>query len=398
MKAKAASGSWSFGDFAAPALAAAALAAVSAVFALEAASFRRAVIGWATRDLDEKCTMAAASLREPIETGDFARIHAIGLKCAAEGTRLTVFSAPGGLVFDSSGARSESPGEIYATAPCGEHSVRLGMPESRVLAPFRRARLSFALAALAGGAAVMLLFVSTYRQRVKMRELARLEKFRRDFIADFSHELKTPLTGILGAADLLAEDPPAETRARLAEMVRGESLRLNALAQSILDLAKLERGEKSAKTERVDLAEVAEETVERFAEEAKRKGIALKAMHEGQAVVLGDRALLERAAANLAANALRHSEGKNATIGTRREGTKAVLYVEDDGKGIDDTHAKRVFERFYRVDDSRGGASGGSGLGLAIVRQIAELHNGEARLEHAKPHGCRFAIAVPFSG
>ena len=141
-------------DFAAPAVSALAFVLLVAVFVREASSFKRAVVGWAERDLAERASMVASSLEEPLGTGDFQAIHAIGAKCVEEGLRMTVFSARGGLVFDSSRTPGSRPDEIYASVPVGEGTVRVGIPRSRVLAPFRRARLSFALAAFAGGAGV----------------------------------------------------------------------------------------------------------------------------------------------------------------------------------------------------------------------------------------------------
>ncbi len=384
-------------DFAAPAVSALAFVLLVAVFVREASSFRRAVVGWAERDLEERASMVASSLREPLETGDFQAIHSIGSKCEEEGLRMTVFSLRGGLVFDSSSRPGMHPDEIYASAPLGGHTVRIGIPRSRVLAPFRRARLSFALAAFAGGAGVMLVFFFSYRQRVRIRELARLEKFRSEFIADFSHELKTPLTGIIGAADLLDDDAPPDVRRRLVAMMRGESKRLDALARGILDLAKLERSDAPHGVERVDLRGLVKETAERFEVEAREKGVDVSWECGDELSVEGDRGLLERAVSNLVVNALRHSGSRTVRIAAERKGRRVEVSVEDHGRGIPSEHASRVFERFYRVDSSREG-TGGSGLGLAIVKRIAEMHGGSAALEASHPSGCRFIISLPVSG
>ena len=160
-------------DFLPPLLVAAGLAGATAVFVSETRSFREAVAGWAARDLKARTELAASNLREPLATGDFRRIHEFGAACAADGVRLTVLSGPGGVVFDSAGRLAAGQESIYAEQPCGEFRVRLGLPVDRVLAPYRRARFGFVLAALVGGAGVMLIVLFTLRQRVRLRELAR---------------------------------------------------------------------------------------------------------------------------------------------------------------------------------------------------------------------------------
>ena len=384
------------GDFVAPVFSALALMALIVVFAREASSFRRAVIGWAERDLAERAAMVASSLDEPLAIGDFREVQSVADKCSADGLRLTVFSGRGGLVFDSSRIPGKSSEEIYASVMSGEREVRLGIPRSRVLAPFRRARMSFALAAFAGGAGVLLVFFVAYRQRMRIRELARIEKFRRDFIADFSHELKTPLTGIVGAADLLDDNPPPDIQRKLVGMLRAESLRLNALARSILDLARLERSDYMAARSPVDLSELVGAVVQRFERELRERGISLSVQCGGTVNVFGDRQLLEQALSNLVVNAMLHSGSKNIIVGAGARNGKAELYVEDSGLGIPPDQAEHVFERFYRVDQSRGGGTGGSGLGLAIVKRIAQMHGGVAKLDVVRPHGCRFSIQLPF--
>ena len=376
-------------DWISPAAAALGLAALTATFAVERGAFRKSVVGWAERDLDVRTQLAASTLREPLETSDFRRIHEIGGECEADGVRLTVFSGSGGVFFDSHRRGTDEPKSIYATVPCGDFRVRLGLPEERVLAPFRRAGKGFLLAALAGGAGVLLVFFFSYRQGVRIRELARLEKFRREFIADVSHEIKTPLTGIMGAVDLL-DDCPDDQRGRLLEMVKGESARLNALAQSVLDLARLERTDGMLVRARSDLAALAQETVERLAPKAAKAGVALRLECGGEDVVDCDASLVSQALSNLVENAIRHSGSPEVVV--RVDGPRLV--VEDHGRGIPPEHAKRVFERFHRVDPSRAAETGGAGLGLAIVRQIAHLHGGEVSLENVAPHGCRFVLSL----
>lgn len=399
-------------DFLPPLLVAAGLIGAVAVFVSETYSFRDAVTGWAVRDLKARTELASANLREPLATGDFNRIHEFGAACAAEGVRLTVFSAPGGVVFDSTGRPAAEPKSIFSEHPCGDFRVRLGLPLERVMAPYRRARVGFALAALVGGAGVMLIVLFTLRQRARMRELARerdaqrklveemkkVEAFRRDFIADVSHEIKTPLTGIIGSVDLLTSgELPTEMRGKLLGMVKQESERLNALAQGILSLARLERGNALDAVNRVrtDLPKLIRDTVERLRPQAAAKGISLVVDELVPCQIECDAQLIASAVSNLVANAIRHSGSRDVTVAARSEGGKVLISVEDHGIGIPPEQRERVFERFHRVDAARSADTGGAGLGLAIVRRIAKLHGGDAVLEAVEPSGCRFVLSLP---
>ena len=411
-------------DLLPPVLVAMALAVAVSVFISETRAFRSAVSGWAARDLDSRTALAAAHLREPLATGDFRAIHAFGASCAAEGVRLTVFSAPGGVVFDSVARAKDHESSIYAEKPCGEFKVRLGLPVARVLAPYRRARLGFLLAAAVGGAGVMLIVLFTLRQRARMRELARerdaqrrlveemkkVEAFRRDFIADVSHEIKTPLTGILGAIDLLsdgesgARGAPAlpsgltdEMRRKLLDMIKVDGERLNALAQGILSLARLERGDVGdvLSRTRVDLSSLMDEITDRLAPQATMKGVSLVVHALDPCEVECDAQLIESAISNLVVNAIRHSGSDYVWISVSREDGRACITVEDHGVGIPEEHREKVFDRFHRVDGSRSAETGGAGLGLAIVRRIALLHGGDVTLEPATPSGCRFILTIP---
>lgn len=426
-------------DFLAPFLAAVGFAGFVAVFATEHRAFRAAVTDWAARDLKERTELAAATLKTPLETGDFRRIHEFGEDCTADGVRVTVFSRPGGIVYDSlpgsvgahpnrpeveealrtgEGAslrRSETLGEefLYSAARCGDGVVRLALPVARVYAPVRRARIGFLLAGFAGGAGVLLVLLVTYRQRAHLAELARerdaqakrveemkrVEAFRRDFIADVSHEIKTPLTGILGAVDMLADGEalPPDAKAALLGMVKKESVRLNALAQNILSLARLEREGESGRIckTHIDLVDIAKETVERLRPKAEAAGMELALEAAGPCETEGDPRLLEQALANLVENAIRHSGSKDIRVSVQKGERGDRLVVEDHGIGIPEDQRGRVFERFHRVDASRAAESGGAGLGLAIVRQIARLHGGDVVLEPTQPSGCRFVLDVP---
>lgn len=383
-------------EFFAPTLVAIGLLGAALCFVAEARSFRAAIRGWAERDLGLRTTLAAETLEEPLATGDFNRVREFGKSCAADGVRMTVFCGPRGLVFDSSDVGDRFPEAIYVSRPCGEYTVRLGLPLERVFAPFRRARLGFVLAALVGGSGVLLVFLFTYRQRMRFQEMQKAEAFRRDFIADVSHEIKTPLTGILGAVDLLtdAKALPPEGQTRLLGLLKRESVRLNELVRGILSLARLERADEIAvKRVQTNLAGLVGEAVERLRPRAEAQGVVLTA-DLTDVTAACDGQLVGQAVTNLIANALAHSGSKAVAVSLAREGAFARLAVEDRGVGIPPEARGRIFERFYRVDASRTAETGGSGLGLAIVRQVARLHGGDAVLEPVTPSGCRFVMTI----
>ena len=367
---------------------------------MEMRSFRASVLEWAGSDLFSRTKVAVSTLEEPLRTGDFAAVHAFNRQCAADGVRLSIFGKPkGGLVFDSLGGFTDvwrDSDYIYGTIEdAGAFEVMLGLPLDRVLAPYRRAKASLVLAALVGIAGMFFVFFALYRQRLRIRELARAEKFRREFVADVSHEIKTPLTGILGAAEMLSEGSASESQRPLLAMVTKESTRLNALVQQILDLARLEREGEVLDLAKTDLVDLAREAVESLRPRAEAAGIALSFVApDAPCVAKVDARLISEALSNLVENAIRHSGSPDIAVSVSVSGHRATFVVEDHGVGIAPEHAKRVFERFYRVDPARAAESGGAGLGLAIVRGIAHLHGGEVALSPAIPSGCRFSLTV----
>ncbi len=383
----------------APVVAAAGLAGFAATFVLERGAFRSAVVGWARRDLKVRAQLAASTLRESLATSDFRRIHEFGDGCDADGVRLTVLGRGGGVFFDTLRRGAAGPESIYESAPCGEFEVRLGLPVERVLAPFNRANLGFILAGLVGAAGVFLVFFATYTQSVRIREYKRLEKFRREFIADFSHEIRTPLAAIMGSVDILGTCGESE-RGAYIEMAMKGTKRLAALAQDILDLSRLERPGMSIQAFPNDPDDFVKTSVKELLPLAREKGVRL-AVPPGRGggrplrPVEIDAELMFRALSNLVGNALRHSGSPEVLVWAEETARETRFVVEDCGKGIPPELASNVFERFSRVDKSRSAATGGAGLGLAIVRQIARLHGGDVSLEPVAPHGCRFAISIP---
>lgn len=181
-------------------------------------------------------------------------------------------------------------------------------------------------------------------------------------------------------------------------MIGMESLRLNGLVQSILDLARLEREGDVLNRAETDLGELVRETVETLRPQAEAKGIVLSGPGEDETCrTRVDAQLVSQAVSNLVANAIRHSGSEDVAVSLRASGDEARIVVEDHGVGIPAEHAGRVFERFHRVDPARAAETGGAGLGLAIVRQVARLHGGDVTLAPAVPSGCVFTLSIPLA-
>ena len=344
---------------------------------------------WARRDLRSQAELAADSLREPLASQNFRALTGLHTSLEAKGLILRVRSANGGWIFH--GGYKGATVEEYV--PCGEYSVGVAIREEQVYAPFYEALVGFVLAALIGVLGMFVVFFILYRQRVRIRELAKLEKFRREFIADVSHEIKTPLTGILGAVDML-EGMEVEKKGGggqwgvLLALIRKESKRLNGLVQSILDLARLEREGDVLDVAGFDLEEMLKELAAKY-------GVRYDGSDKSENLVVGDAALILQAVSNLVENAKRHSGTDDIALSLTWLDGWAHVIVEDHGVGIPPEHAARIFERFHRVDPARAAETGGAGLGLAIVRRIARLHGGEVALTSAKPRGCRFDFSIP---
>ena len=344
---------------------------------------------WARRDLRSQAELAADSLREPLASQNFRALTGLHTSLEAKGLILRVRSANGGWILH--GRYKGAAVEEYV--PWGDYSVGVAIREEQVYAPFYEALVGFVLAALIGVLGMFVVFFILYRQRVRIRELAKLEKFRREFIADVSHEIKTPLTGILGAVDML-EGMEVEKKGGggqwgvLLALIRKESKRLNGLVQSILDLARLEREGDVLDVAGFDLEEMLKELAAKY-------GVRYDGSDKSENLVVGDAALILQAVSNLVENAKRHSGTEDIALSLTWLDGWAHVIVEDHGVGIPPEHAARIFERFHRVDPARAAETGGAGLGLAIVRRIARLHGGEVALTSAKPRGCRFDFSIP---
>jgi two-component system, OmpR family, sensor histidine kinase SenX3 len=224
----------------------------------------------------------------------------------------------------------------------------------------------------------------------------RLEAVRRDFVANISHELKTPV-GALGllAETLLAEDDPAVFR-RLAERMVGEAHRVGRTIDDLLALTQIEADEVGMRDE-VAVHLFVAEAVERVRPAAEQQRITIEVSEPPpRLIVLGDRRQLVSATYNLLDNAVKYSDaGSSVEVRARTDGRWIDLSVVDHGIGIPQRDLERVFERFYRVDRARSRETGGTGLGLAIVRHVASNHAGEVRVESLEGEGSTFTLRLP---
>ncbi len=226
----------------------------------------------------------------------------------------------------------------------------------------------------------------------------RLEEIRRDFVANVSHELKTPVGGIalLAEAVLDAHDDP-EAVARFARRMKVESSRLTRLVQEIVDLSRLQVADTLADPERVDLAAAAREAVDRSRLSAEDKDIDVALVTDGDATIWGERELIVTAIRNLVGNAVAYSDPHTrvAVKVSSNAGGLAEVAVTDQGQGIPRSEQHRIFERFYRVDEARSRATGGTGLGLAIVKHVCANHGGEVTVWSEPGRGSTFTMRLP---
>jgi two-component system phosphate regulon sensor histidine kinase PhoR len=227
----------------------------------------------------------------------------------------------------------------------------------------------------------------------------RLEVLRRDFVANASHELKTPVAAVRALAETLLTALPDDPEAgrRFAERIGREAERLDLLTRDLLDLSRVERG--ALDVEPVDLVGLVKEVVGGYADRAEERRIKLSTEVEPGVALRGDRAQLGLLLSNLIDNALRYTPAKGAVcVRLNAAESRAVLQVHDTGQGIPAGELSRVFERFYRVDKARARQTGGTGLGLAIVRHVAEAHGGTVRVDSELGRGSTFTVALPVAG
>jgi two-component system sensor histidine kinase SenX3 len=227
-------------------------------------------------------------------------------------------------------------------------------------------------------------------------EARRLEAVRRDFVANASHELKTPVAAIQAMAETLrtaAADDPDATR-RFAAQLERDTRRLGRIVADLLDLSRLETG--SERADRVSMDELVQEEADRRAAEAADAGVTVSVTADGVAPIVGSARDLRLLVGNLIENAIRYSSaGGSVHVRVAAEPNIVLLRVSDTGVGIPQRDLPRIFERFYRVDQARSRDTGGTGLGLAIVKHVCENHGGDIAVDSELGRGTTFEVRLP---
>ena len=307
---------------------------------------------------------------------------------------------------------------FYFAKRIGDYVLRIAVPYQSVTDAKADAARGL-LAAVGTGAlivAALFFFTRRYERRLShlaaerdlqekmMEEMRKLERFRSNFISNVTHEIRTPVTGILGATEMLTdgtEPLDGKDRAELQKVLKSHSSRLVALVDDILALARLEKAEAEHDTPLApcDVADIVQTAVNLARPAARNADITLsfvRKLQDGEPLVRPcDARLVESAVTNLIQNALRYSGSKDVEVGVERTPSgKATISVTDQGIGIPEECQPRLFERFYRIDKNRSRSLGGTGLGLAIVKHIAQLHGGEVMVSSKPGEGAKFTIVI----
>ncbi len=232
-------------------------------------------------------------------------------------------------------------------------------------------------------------------------ERLQVETMRQDFVANVSHELKTPVAAIQALVETILDDPEmsGQTRERFLRKTRNQSLRLSSIVSDLLTLSRME-SEEGVTRETVDLRDTVAVPAEEAIPTAEVKRIRLRIRVPDRPMwTTGDMEGLCLVTSNLVGNALKYTPEKGeVTVSLSQEGDQALLEVEDSGIGIEARHLDRIFERFYRVDTARSRELGGTGLGLSIVKRVVLAHNGSVSVESIPGRGSTFRVVLPVPG
>ena len=228
--------------------------------------------------------------------------------------------------------------------------------------------------------------------------LQELEMVRKEFVANVSHELKTPITSILGFVETLVDgalDEPEEAT-RFLEIITKQAHRLSAIIEDLLQLSRLEQGKESIATERVRAEDIVAAVRRTIQSRADEKSIALRDHYRGSTEITVNGSLIEQALTNLVDNAIKYSQsGATVDVTFENRPHRLLITVSDNGPGIPEADQPRLFERFFRVDKARSRTLGGTGLGLAIVKHIVQAHGGTVAVQSAPGRGASFFLAIP---
>ncbi|HET9467405.1 MAG TPA: ATP-binding protein, partial [Vicinamibacterales bacterium] len=241
-----------------------------------------------------------------------------------------------------------------------------------------------------GGGAVLVLH--------DISDLRRVDRVRRDFVANVSHELRTPLTAVRGYVEALMEEPDdAAQRRKFLEVIDRHTGRMERLVRDLLRLARLDAQQETAEVHPTDVAALFRSASSDLSERIERQRLVIDIAVEPEAATIdADPTKMHDALRNLIENAVNYSgEGARIELGARLQDDRVLLSVGDFGPGVPEADLGRVFERFYRVDQSRTRDPGGTGLGLSIVRHLVELHGGKVSVSNRPEGGALFTISLP---
>ncbi len=227
--------------------------------------------------------------------------------------------------------------------------------------------------------------------------LKQLEQIRTDFVANVSHEIKTPITAIVGLTETLIEGAidEKENAIKFLNMIKKHSERLNSLVDDLLTLSRIELGDIKVEKRITDTQEVIDTVISTFKEIAQKKGLYLnKNIPDEKISILADKNRLIQILLNLVDNGIKFTETGGVTVGIKKENNYNIIYVEDTGIGIPAAHLNRLGERFYRVDRARSRELGGTGLGLAIVKHLVKAHGWDMKIESIQERGTKVGIII----
>jgi len=367
------------------------LAAAIRALRTELAGGPRADLGREVRELQELLAerelRSFAAARDPAEQEMLSALPDAAALVGKDGT-VRVANAAFDTLAANARATGQTPLEVTRSAELAEAVRRAleGTPRRLEIALQRRTYLVH-LAPLLRGEVLLLMRDVT--------EAKRAEATRRDFVANASHELRTPISAIRAAAETLADGAIEDAAAArsFVDIIGRQAERLTRLTQDLLDLSRIESRQWKLEAGPVELRALAQQVLELVAPTAREKSLELVQAVPVEAVVRGDARALEQVLVNLVDNALRYTAAGLVAVRAERDGSEWILAVEDTGTGIERHHLPRIFERFYRIDPGRSREQGGTGLGLAIVKHLVQAMGGEVGVESGEG-GSRFWVRL----
>ncbi|HET8767531.1 MAG TPA: HAMP domain-containing sensor histidine kinase, partial [Pedococcus sp.] len=237
-------------------------------------------------------------------------------------------------------------------------------------------------------------------ERVANEQLTELDRAKSDFVTNISHELRTPITSVIGYAEMLASGEAGDLdrlQLSMVEKVQRNATRLLALIEDVLAVSRVDAGSFTLTLEEVNLRAVVWQACEVLDTQARDAGVTVRvALPHGPVQVVGDKAQLERALINLVSNAVKFTPpGGEVTVRVRRAPDAVTVAVEDTGMGVPEDEAHRLFERFFRSSTAQVNAVQGTGIGLTLVASIAHAHHGEVGYEPRPGGGSVFSMTIP---